>query len=57
MTMQVVVLGAGSWGTTFAHLCAHNAPTLLWARDVAVADAINDRRVNPRYLEGYELHP
>jgi len=57
MTMQVVVLGAGSWGTTFAHLCAHNAPTLLWARDAAVADAINDRRVNPRYLEGYELHP
>lgn len=56
MTMRVAVLGAGSWGTTVGHLCAHNAPTLLWSRDAAVADAINERHVNPRYLEGYELH-
>ena len=56
MTMRVAVLGAGSWGTTVGHLCAHNAPTLLWSRDAAVADAINERHVNPRYLDGYELH-
>ncbi len=56
MAMRVAVLGAGSWGTTVGHLCAHNAPTLLWSRDAAVADAINERHVNPRYLEGYELH-
>lgn len=57
MSMRVAVLGAGSWGTTVAHLCAHNAPTLLWSRNPEVAEAINDRRVNPRYLDGFELHP
>lgn len=57
MSMRVAVLGAGSWGTTVAHLCAHNVPTVLWSRDAEVADAINERSVNPRYLEGYELHP
>jgi len=57
MSMRVAVLGAGSWGTTVAHLCAHNAPTTLWSRDPAVAAAINERNENPRYLEGYELHP
>lgn len=54
--MKVVVLGGGSWGTTVASLAAHNAPTLLWCRDSAVADDINTRHVNGRYLEGYELH-
>lgn len=57
MSMRVAVLGAGSWGTTVAHLCAHNAPTTLWSRNPEVADAINERNENPRYLEGYELHP
>ncbi|MGH9038335.1 MAG: NAD(P)H-dependent glycerol-3-phosphate dehydrogenase, partial [Acidimicrobiia bacterium] len=29
---QVAVVGAGSWGTTVASLCARNCPTLVWAR-------------------------
>jgi glycerol-3-phosphate dehydrogenase (NAD(P)+) len=53
----VAVVGAGSWGTTFAHLCAHNAPTLLYSRRPDVAEAINSTRENPRYLPGYALHP
>jgi glycerol-3-phosphate dehydrogenase (NAD(P)+) len=57
MDMNVAVVGAGSWGTTVAHLCAHNAPTLLHSRRADVADAINERHENPRYLEGYKLHP
>lgn len=56
MQMNVTVLGAGSWGTTVAHLAAHNAPTVLWGRDGEVAKAINDRHENPRYLPGRELH-
>lgn len=57
MNICVAVLGAGSWGTTVAHLAAHNVPTVVWARDAAVADEINDDHVNSRYLAGYQLHP
>ena len=57
MRVRVAVIGAGSWGTTVAHLCAHNAPTVLYARDPAVADAVNSTRENHRYLPGRVLHP
>jgi len=40
MAIRVAVIGAGSWGTTVAHLAAHNAPTTLWARDDALAKEI-----------------
>ncbi len=55
--IRVTVLGGGSWGTTVAHLCAHNAPTTIWARDAATVDSINEHHVNERYLAGFELHP
>ena len=55
--MRVAVLGAGSWGTTVAHLCAHNTETTIWSRDPEIAAAIETRHVNPRYLDGYGLHP
>lgn len=52
----VAVLGAGSWGTALAALLArHGYPVKLWGRDAAVADAINARRENPRYLPGITL--
>ena len=57
MSVRVAVIGGGSWGTTVAHLCAHNAPTVLYARDRAVADAVNGTGQNPRYLPGRALHP
>ncbi len=57
MSVRIAVIGAGSWGTTVAHLCAHNAPTVLYARDPAVADAVNSTRENRRYLPGRVLHP
>ncbi len=56
MNLNVAVLGGGSWGTTVAHLTAHNAPTVLWARDSEVAAEIDGLHRNNRYLEGYELH-
>ena len=56
MDVRVAVIGGGSWGTTVAHLCAHNAPTVLYARDPAIADAVNSARENPRYLPGRVLH-
>ena len=57
MEMQVAVVGAGSWGTTVAHLCAHNVSTILYSRRDDVTEAINTRHENPRYLPGYQLHP
>ena len=55
--MKVAAIGAGSWGTTVANLCAHNAETTIWARRPDVAVAIHERHENPRYLPGYKLHP
>lgn len=56
MSIRVAVLGAGSWGTTVASLTAANAPTVLWARDPAVADEVDHHHRNSRYLEGFTLH-
>ncbi len=56
MDMRVAVVGGGSWGTTVAHLTAHNAPTVLHTRREDVAAAVNEQHMNPRYLDGYALH-
>jgi len=53
--MQVAVLGAGSWGTTVASLVAPRHPTMLWARDPEVADAVTNDHSNPKYLAGLRL--
>jgi glycerol-3-phosphate dehydrogenase (NAD(P)+) len=53
--MRVAVLGAGSWGTTMASLIAPRHPTVLWARDAAVAGAVTDDHANPKYLPGFAL--
>ncbi len=51
------MVGGGSWGTTVAHLAAHNGPTTLWARDSETVAAVNEANRNPRYLPDLELHP
>jgi glycerol-3-phosphate dehydrogenase (NAD(P)+) len=56
--MKAAVLGAGSWGTTFAQvLCDAGTPVTLWARRAEIASAITDVRENPRYLPGVRLPP
>ena len=48
--MKIAVLGAGAWGTALAiHAGAHHSVT-LWARHVPQAQAMQDQRVNARYL-------
>ena len=54
-TINVAVIGAGSWGTTVAALAAVNTPTVLWARRRELADEINDAGVNPEYLPNFTL--
>jgi glycerol-3-phosphate dehydrogenase (NAD(P)+) len=53
--MRVTVLGAGSWGTTVATLAAGRNPTVLWARNPALAAEVNDEHLNSTYLSGYRL--
>jgi glycerol-3-phosphate dehydrogenase (NAD(P)+) len=57
MVRRVAVLGAGSWGTTVATLASQNAPTVLWARSAELAEEINSRNTNERYLPGFSLPP
>ena len=57
MDISVAVIGGGSWGTTVAHLAAHQVPTVLWARRGELAAEINEQHSNERYLPGYKLHP
>ncbi len=54
---RLAVVGAGSWGTTIAHVASQRGPVRLWARDPALAGTINDDHVNPRYLPGAQLDP
>lgn len=53
--MRVAVLGAGSWGTTFAAMTAGKAPTTLWARRPELVDAIRRTGRNPDYLPDEDL--
>ena len=55
MELRVSVLGAGSFGTTIAHLATRNAPTTLWCRRPELADEINREHTNSKYLAGHTL--
>ena len=56
--MKAAVLGAGSWGTTFAQvLCDAGTPVTLWARRADIASAITETHENPGYLPGITLPP
>jgi glycerol-3-phosphate dehydrogenase (NAD(P)+) len=50
------VVGAGAWGTALAELLAGNAHGVgLWAREADVAECINTRHENVRFLAGFAL--
>jgi glycerol-3-phosphate dehydrogenase (NAD(P)+) len=53
---RVAVIGAGTWGTTLAIMAARAGHEVrLWSRDADIVSAINNDRVNPRYLTFAEL--
>ena len=54
---KIAVMGAGSWGTTFAKVLADNSTNevVLWARRQDVADEINSDNRNGDYLPGIAL--
>src|SRR5262245_20309731 len=55
MPAPVAVLGAGGFGTCLAMLAAREHDVTIWARDPAIAKAIERERRNPRYLRELEL--
>lgn len=53
---RLAVLGAGSWGTTFAGVLADGgAEVTLWARREEVAREIREEHANSAYLPGHRL--
>src|SRR6202021_2103553 len=56
--MRAAVMGAGSWGTTFAQvLCDAGTSAVLYARRPSQAKAIGELHQNPDYLPGVTLTP
>jgi len=54
--VKAAVMGAGSWGTTFAQvLCDAGTPAALFARSPELAKVISTTRQNPAYLPGITL--
>lgn len=62
--VSVAVLGAGSWGTTFAKILADAATASdvdrrirIWGRRPEVVEQVNSLHRNPQYLADVELPP
>ena len=53
---KVAVMGAGSWGTAYAMMCADaGEDVVLWARRPEVAKVVNEDHRNPDYLGAVDL--
>jgi glycerol-3-phosphate dehydrogenase (NAD(P)+) len=56
--MRAAVMGAGSWGTTFAQvLCDAGTSAMLYSRRPELAKALRVLHENPDYLPGVTLTP
>lgn len=56
--LRITVLGGGSFGTAMANLAVRNGcDTMMWIRDQASADDINQQHINKRYLPDFNLEP
>lgn len=53
---RIGVIGSGAWGTALAIAAVRAGRTVdLWARDPALATAMEERRQNSKYLDGISL--
>ncbi|MCC2676415.1 MAG: glycerol-3-phosphate dehydrogenase [Ramlibacter sp.] len=53
--MDILVLGAGAWGTALAVSAGSRHAVTLWARDASQAAALLSKRENVPYLPGFRL--
>ena len=58
MKNDILVLGAGAWGTAVANLLAENCnkKILLWAFEKKVSDSINNKQINTLFLPKIKLN-
>ena len=58
MRNEILVLGAGAWGTAIANLLADNCnkKILLWAFEKKVCDSINNKQINTMFLPKIKLN-
>lgn len=55
--MKVIVIGAGSWGTALGNVLADNgSEVIIYGRNQAVVDEINNLHTNSRYFEDCQLN-
>jgi glycerol-3-phosphate dehydrogenase (NAD(P)+) len=55
---KALVLGTGNFGTCLAnHLALQGHDVTIWGRSQEIADSINHKHRNPKYLEHIELDP
>ena len=55
--MNLLVLGAGAWGTALAVQASRRHSVSLWARDPQHVQDMLSSRLNQRYLAGHPLPP
>ena len=55
--MNILVIGAGAWGTALAVSACSRNPVTLWTRKPAHLQAMQARRENTHYLPGVALPP
>ena len=58
MRNDILVLGAGAWGTAIANLLAENCnkKIFLWAFEKKVSDTINNKQINTLFLPKIKLN-
>ena len=58
MKNEILVIGAGAWGTAIANLLAENSgkKIFLWAFEKKVADSINKKKINSQFLPKIKLN-
>ncbi len=58
MKSNILVLGAGAWGTAIANLLAenHNEKIFLWAFEKKVAEDVNKNNINSQFLPKMKLN-
>ncbi len=58
MSKKIAIIGAGSWGTAVANVCADASHSvLIWGRNADVVNHLETFKENRKYLPGVPLNP